>query len=68
MGARGGLFHRRTRIVELDEGHQQPQQRARGWRKHPPADGWHVYDLMPAPDTTTGWSCDYTGTEPLDVI
>ncbi|MEU4172752.1 hypothetical protein AB0F46_38430, partial [Streptomyces sp. NPDC026665] len=65
---RGGPFNGRTRIVELNERHQPPQrQRARGSRKHPPIDVWHVYDLMPAPDTTAGWSYDYAGTEPFDV-
>jgi hypothetical protein len=65
---RGGPFNGRTRIVELDERHQPPQrQRARGSRKHPPINVWHVYNLMPAPDTTAGWSYDYAGTEPFDV-
>ncbi|MFD6825165.1 hypothetical protein ACFWC5_33115 [Streptomyces sp. NPDC060085] len=64
---RRGPFNGRTRIVELNERHQPPQrQRARGSRKHPPIDAWHVYDLMPAPDTTAGWSYDYAGTEPFD--
>ncbi|MER5880385.1 hypothetical protein ABT119_31255 [Streptomyces sp. NPDC001910] len=65
---RGGPFNGRIRIVELNERHQPPQrQRARGSRGHPPIDVWHVYDLMPAPDSTAGWSYDYAGTEPFDV-
>lgn len=64
---RGGPFHGRTRIVELDEHHQpQPRQRARGVHRHPPADVWHVYDLTPAPGTAAGWSYTYAGTEAYD--
>ncbi|MEV3858132.1 hypothetical protein AB0J38_27865 [Streptomyces sp. NPDC050095] len=63
----GGPFHGRTRIVELDEHRQPPaQQRARGSRKHPPTDAWHVYELKPATDATAGWSYNYVGTEPYD--
>jgi len=40
----GGPFHGRTRIVELDEQGRPPaRQRARGSRKSPPTDAWHVY-------------------------
>lgn len=65
---RGGPFNGRTRIVELDQRDQPPQrQRARGSRKHPPVDVWHVHELISAPDTTARWAYHYAGTEPFDV-
>jgi hypothetical protein len=64
---RGGSFHGRTRIAVLDESGQPPtRQRARGSRKLPLTDVWHVYEATLTPDTTTGWSYDYAGTEPCN--
>ncbi|MGW0946512.1 hypothetical protein ACWD4O_28760 [Streptomyces sp. NPDC002623] len=62
---RGGPFHGRTRIVELDEQRRPPaRQRALGSLKRPPADAWHVYVATPAPDAAAGWAYEYAGTEP----
>lgn len=64
---RGGPFRARTRIVVLDESGWPPtRQRARGSRRHPSVDAWHVYELTPAPDTTTEWSYGYAGIEPCN--
>jgi hypothetical protein len=63
---RGGPFHGRFRIVELDDQRHPPaRQRASGSRERPPADAWHVYLATPAPDAAAGWTYEYAGTEPL---